>query len=317
MSANPYPKPAQTVQQHIDLLEQRGMHFRDKTAAASSLSHISYYHLGLYWYDLRQRAKPQIPKNNERLEAFQENVFFEDVIDRYHFDEKLRDLVSTALGKIEISLKTQWAQYFSLKYSPLFYYDCQYYSPPKLKGKKIQDIIQNAQAKFFQSNEDFIMKYKTRRPNSTLPEAWLITEILSFGEFLYFIYFLRQKDKQEFAHLYAKNRKSDFIKQGGFIAALNQLRAIRNICAHNGRLWNRVFSAIPPAPNTSPLLQQALDLSSPKKLYNILCYIVYLLRSIDSRQEWRHDFIGFIQQHPHRTHAMGFPADWRIASLWR
>lgn len=70
-------KAPKTIQEQLDLLQERGMAFRDLPNAPHFLANISYYRLKGYWWEM------QINKVDHE---FAEGSFFEDVVDLYNFD---------------------------------------------------------------------------------------------------------------------------------------------------------------------------------------------------------------------------------------
>jgi abortive infection bacteriophage resistance protein len=74
-------KLAYTIADQIALLKQRGMIFKDEAQACNRLQNISYYRLKGYWWDMQ---------NDTTLHLFHSGACFEDVLDRYDFDRKLR-----------------------------------------------------------------------------------------------------------------------------------------------------------------------------------------------------------------------------------
>ncbi|WP_264537401.1 Abi family protein [Flavobacterium sp. N1736] len=57
------------------------MKFHDISKATHFLANISYYRLKGYWWEMQEDYDDHL---------FQENVFFEDVIDLYNFDRHFR-----------------------------------------------------------------------------------------------------------------------------------------------------------------------------------------------------------------------------------
>jgi abortive infection bacteriophage resistance protein len=74
-------KPAYTITDQMALLKQRGMLFRDEEQAEACLKDISYYRLKGYWWDMQSDTVSH---------SFQPYVYFEDILERYDFDRKLR-----------------------------------------------------------------------------------------------------------------------------------------------------------------------------------------------------------------------------------
>lgn len=72
------------------------------------LSNISYYRLRAYTYPFQDNSKDSQPFNID--------VSFEQIIDLYVFDRKLRLLIFDAIEKIEIALRTQIIYHFALSY---------------------------------------------------------------------------------------------------------------------------------------------------------------------------------------------------------
>jgi abortive infection bacteriophage resistance protein len=58
-------KEPKTIQEQLDLLEEREMQFRDIANAPHFLANISYYRLKGYWWEMQ--------------EDFEEHIFKEDV----------------------------------------------------------------------------------------------------------------------------------------------------------------------------------------------------------------------------------------------
>ena len=82
-----YTKKPLTYQQQLDLLKNRGMAIRNSFSALGTLSNISYYRLSAYWYPYRQRNADCV------MDDFIKDASFEEAVNRYEFDRKLRLLV--------------------------------------------------------------------------------------------------------------------------------------------------------------------------------------------------------------------------------
>lgn len=91
-------KESRSIQEQIDLLKHRGMIIEDEEFAHLHLSHISYYRLKGYWWDMQTDKEQHIFKNDAN---------FKDVIARYFFDKELRLILFDAIEAIEIALRTK------------------------------------------------------------------------------------------------------------------------------------------------------------------------------------------------------------------
>ena len=105
-------KPAYTISDQIALLKHRGMTFRNEAQAHDLLKNISYYRLKGYWWDTLL---------NTTQHTFQPGVCFEDVMERYDFDRKLRQILFGGIEQIEIAMRTKMIYHLSIAYGGLWY----------------------------------------------------------------------------------------------------------------------------------------------------------------------------------------------------
>nr|WP_274594938.1 Abi family protein [Pseudomonas nabeulensis] len=109
-----YPKPWQSYQEQLDLVIARGMSVTDQPKALEHLERIGYYRLSGYWFAFRERTElccplPQYKTKTKPtripLDTFKPGTTFQNAIDLYVFDKKLRLLTLDALERIEIALR--------------------------------------------------------------------------------------------------------------------------------------------------------------------------------------------------------------------
>ncbi|MDR2026689.1 MAG: Abi family protein [Prevotellaceae bacterium] len=91
-------KSAYTIADQIALLKQRGMFYRDEMQAYERLKNISYYRLKGYWWDMQSDTVRHL---------FYPGVCFEDILERYDFDRKLRRILFGGIEQIEIAVRTR------------------------------------------------------------------------------------------------------------------------------------------------------------------------------------------------------------------
>ena len=100
-----YAKPWMSVDDQLDQLTRRGLAVTDRTLALNYLSRIGYYRLSGYWYAFRERSgalllldrgkKPRKLKvTTVTLDEFKVGATFQNAVDLYVFDKKLRLLTS-------------------------------------------------------------------------------------------------------------------------------------------------------------------------------------------------------------------------------
>ena len=124
-------KASRTIQEQIELLENRGMMFRDKAFAMECLKRISYFRLKAYWWDMQSD-----PINH----IFTNGSCFEDVIERYEFDNALRKILFTAIDTIEIALRTKLIYHMSQAHGGLWYMDGSLFNNANLHAKQLQHL---------------------------------------------------------------------------------------------------------------------------------------------------------------------------------
>ena len=99
---------------------------------------------------------------------------------------------------------------------------------------------------------------------------------------------------------------------------MKNLCAIRNICAHHGRLWNRVIPVKPLLPRRVQSTWILNTVVSQTRIYAGLCCMLYWLNAIDSSNTFAQELKDLLKTHPDvDVTAMGFPANWQTEPLWQ
>jgi hypothetical protein len=88
-SVNEYNKTPLSIADQIERLKQRGLHFIDEQKASHYLTHISYYRLRAYTYPFQDNIDPN--------HSFVKKISFEEIIQLYVFDRRLRLVVKMKL----------------------------------------------------------------------------------------------------------------------------------------------------------------------------------------------------------------------------
>ena len=96
------------------------------------------------------------------------------------------------------------------------------------------------------------------------------------------------------------------------------LNAVRNICAHHGRLWNRVLGVKPMIPRPFHHADWHHPVEIPNdRVFCVLTICRYCLDRIDLEGRWLERFNDLLCGFPSipRMH-MGFPPEWMSSPLW-
>lgn len=106
---------------------------------------------------------------------------------------------------------------------------------------------------------------------------------------------------------------------------LNNLRNVRNTCAHYGRLWNRTFDVVIDAPgqarsDAGDLLAPLVDGGMNNKLYGVLLVLRHLMLSIAPERSDVIDVADLIEARSQEVRfsmgQLGFPDGWRSSPVW-
>ena len=152
-----YQKQPLSIAEQIAKLEGRGLQFDDKDLAAKYLSNISYYRLRAYTYPFQENDDPCMDH-----QFIREDVTFQDIIDLYVFDRRLRSLVFNELEKVEVAVRTKLSQIYSESTKNSHWYeDPDLFDSAVFKKDRdgetfFDDIEDDIRADVDRSNEDFI-----------------------------------------------------------------------------------------------------------------------------------------------------------------
>lgn len=294
-------KPSLSVDRQIDLLQKRGMMFPDRARAKHYLTHINYYRLRAYWMPFESASGDD--------HVFAPGTSFDTVLAIYVFDRELRLLLLDAIERVEISLRTTFAQHLADRYGAFAHDQAGLFSN--------QDAWRISQAKLLKeyqrSRETFAEHYRGRYPELNTPPIWVTCELMMFGELSHWLKNLTlAEDRQAIANVYGLDERV-------LCSFAHHLTIVRNNCAHHSRVWNRRFALRFTLPKKKPKdIAAAFNPNQPQLLYNTLTMLAYLLDLMSPNHAWRQQIHALIAAHPEiDTARMGFPIDWRQRSLWK
>ena len=105
-------KPPKTYPEQLQILRDRGLIVQNEGKALHILEHHNYYRLSAYRFPFVERDNPDRISSRHDLRRFWA---------LYCFDRGLRQLVSEACKRIEISLRARWAYVLGHAYGPQAY----------------------------------------------------------------------------------------------------------------------------------------------------------------------------------------------------
>ena len=297
-----YSKPPLSIDEQINLLAQRGLHIPDRDKAYRYLTHISYYRLRIYWLSLEKSTV----ENNH---GFKEGVAFDDVVELYVLDRKLRLLILEAVERFEVSFRSLLINHMATEYGSHAYLNENIFKKPSTYSKCVDCLKQAISG----SKEIFIEHYKNNYTDPEFPPIWSAFEILHFGDLAKWYQIIRQrKDRQAISKTY----KLDESILNSFVHHLNH---VRNISAHHGRLWNRHLTITMKIPDQPQEIRVWFNKENNAKarIYNTLTMLACLLKIISPSTTWPQrvkTLLGnFNRVNPSD---MGFPNNWKSFPIW-
>lgn len=296
-----YSKPSLSIADQIEKLKQRGLNISNEQKTAHYLSNISYYRLRAYTYPFQDNSNPNHP--------FKKEISFEDIIELYVFDRRLRLLVFNAIEKIEIALRTKIIYEFSLNHGSHWHEDANMYRNNYYFNKNINSLYEEVD----RSSETFIVHYKNFYSIPAYPPAWMSLEVISMGLL-----------SKLFGNLKKGPEKKKVAKEFGLPnpmileSWMHAFAGLRNICAHHSRLWNRRFTIVPKIPyNTDNTFIQNTKIYD-NKLYAQLCCINYITRNISPGSNFVPDLKKLLETCDLvDCKEMGFPESWKEEVIWQ
>ncbi len=256
----------------------------------NTLKYVNYYRLADYWYNARISITPE-----KKARTFMPGTYWEDVCDLYHFDRKLRLLLFEAVSIIEIALREAIIELLVRQnrscINPQFiirHFERRFRKirrRPASKSSSMEDVLVAGEvtvpylpspmqekygSSLIDSNSlfgDFVSKvqklYDTSQTESALYyrnklritkvqflPIWVFMEHVTFGALNTLVSRgLRKKYVDELAQEFG------FSSTPLFTSSVTLLHQVRNQCAHQNRVWNRLWGRVEKNHIFTPILK--------------------------------------------------------------
>lgn len=255
-------KSATTFDEQLELLQKRNCFVSDPVFCKQVLQQVNYYRFSAYFLPFKKADG-----------TYYDGTSFHRVFRIYEFDRKMRRMLFSAIEQIELYLRTQLAYFHGHKYGPLGYMDLNNYSN-KHNHERFQKLFQDE----VQHNKNVLfVKHHIEKYGGDFP-IWVATELFSFGMLSYFYSDMITADKKTIAReLYGTTYKN-------LDSWLRCCTDLRNICAHYGRLYYRVFSAVPSTPDGFPIILN-------RRLFDNIAMLKFLY---PNRDRWNYEVLTSI-----------------------
>lgn len=309
-------KPFLTYEQQLQKLNtEKNLIIQDSASALETLKQIGYFSvIGGY----------KTPFINPMTRIYQDNTTFEDILSLYYFDRELRDIFFRYLCDIELHMRELISYYFCKRYGELqnqyltsSNYDCS----TKAKSASVNKLI-NILSFHANKNKEHPYLVHQRRLHGNVP-LWVTMKALTFGQTSKFYSLLKFPMKTDIC--------SEFtgINEATLANYLEKLCLVRNVCAHNERLYSFHFDKNFPDTKIHQKLGIPMKgeqyLHGKDDLFGAVIALKYLLPANNFRA-FKNDLQKCINRYLKNSsrisrcelyHFMGFPDHWECITRYK
>lgn len=289
-----YSSPEELVRR----LKSRGLVIDNEQRAEAYIINIGYYRLSAYMYPYLS-----IPKTNH---IFKSEVSFDNILDLYRFDKKLRVLLFNEIEKIEIAFKEAVANITAQMTGDIFWMTNSKYFKNQVVYSKTYSLIE---AEYNKSTEDFIKHFRCKYMDPFAP-AWMLSEIIPFGITIQlYRNLMDQRIRKQIS-------KRFYLQPPALESWMTTIALTRNACCHHSRVWNKVNSIIPA--DAKKMIRPWITMPVAKnRIYFNICMIKYFMNIISPNNDLKAKLNNLFVRFPQiDLKAMGFPLGWEREPLW-
>lgn len=216
-------KTPTTYQEQLDILKSRNITAEGTKRCIAILESVNYYRFTAYFLPFKQADG-----------TYQDGTNFQQVYHIYEFDRKLRSILFSALEEVEIYLRAKFAYFHAHKYGAEGYMDAANYS----SSHKAEKFHENLCREITSNKRSTFVIHHNEHYDGHFP-VWVIVELFTFGMLSRFYGDMKIADRKLLAkEIYGTTPKN-------VTSWLRCCTDLRNICAHYGRLYYRIFPATP------------------------------------------------------------------------
>ncbi len=225
-------KDFKTYSQQILILKKRGVVVKNEEKAINILRNTNYYTLINGYKNLFQKVNTD--------EQYIEGVKLEEVYALYNFDRELRAILMDVLLEVENKFKSIVAYEFSKQYGFEHYMKLESFNLEDVNIQRLKKYeeritninkligdVQNVVSKGY-SKKDYVKHHINKYGYVPL---WVLVNTFTFTIISRFYSLMKQSEKVAVAKHYSLNYKH-------LNRYMKVLSTVRNVCAHNERLYN-------------------------------------------------------------------------------
>lgn len=286
-------KEFKTLDEQIAILEGRGLQIPDKECAKSFLQRNNYYRISGYSLTLRTH------------DVFSKRATFQNIIDIYEFDQNLRHIILKYIEIIEVTFKSIYSYEFTKVYGATGYLDSTNFT----NASVYNNIMQKAETqKKSRLPHEAYLKHFINELHIDIP-LWAFVDLLTISNISLMYKISPSAVKISVANSLGLKIRGDKLVE----RFMHQMTIIRNLCAHGGRLYNRLFEQSPwlNRKELGLLIKEANGTVDNAHLYSFILVMKRLLKE-DEFSEMKSEIIKLTKVYPFvNMRYYGFRADWK------
>ena len=321
-------KPHKSYQQQIERLSELGLNYRNYDSILEVLKSVGYYRFAAYTHPFRESIRNAADKVIGKSDTFLPGSSFEEAWALHEFDRQLRQVLRSGLEVLEVGLNAQVGHILGMRH-PEAHLDINHLDQlaclqeSTLNGRTVTTheawIEKFNQLRRSASREDYVVHHDLVY-GGKIP-IWVATEFMDFGNTVRLYGLMQKSDRLQVARFFGiENDQAAFFH--GWLVALNILR---NHCAHNNRIWNRVSRSprIPSALMVRSSLHHLRTFSNrdSKRIYPLVAVLAYLLQAVGGAAQFVEEVRVLMCEYRSELgipleSVMGFPSGWQQQGLW-
>lgn len=275
-----YNKPPLSLIEQIYHLQECGIQIEDQDFATKVLKFVSLKRLKGYIY-------PPL-----------KSKYFKDIWSLYQFDSEIRRFCLGLIELVEVGIRTVISNQMSLEYGIHWFERADLFSADE-KHQGILKVIEKAQSKAKKDTNHHVGRFYVKYNEASFPPSWTVFEALTLGTVSTIYRSMKPQIQKKISREFGLNY--DIFKSW-----LICIAALRNICAHHERLWNRVFTFKPIIQN-----EQKGYIPTNERFFAQFMVLSNLIKIIDPHVNSIQSLKNLMAKH-HESYLkfMGFPASW-------
>jgi abi family protein len=236
-------KPFKSYEEQLNIMKKRGLIITDDEAVLKKLKRENYYNIINGYKDFFIDKQASKVKNED---VFENGTEFEHISALYDFDTEIRLLFLKNILKMENILKTKIAYFFSKSYNnqDFNYLNINNYNDTKKEDAarviaEISNVIKNSLSQNYSGGKQ-IQHYINIHKNLPL---WVLSKQLTFGNMSFLYSSLKESIQKEICNEIAEEYEKEYEKkikvdEKNLEQIIKFINAIRNMCAHNDRIYS-------------------------------------------------------------------------------